>query len=635
MKTRSLAALEVAAALLAFGGSPDASTGTAARAGGYRIVIASDLDYENRPYTIELDGSRLTPLVSRERLLTPFSVSSNGRVIAYSGRKGNIYVSSGNGTGLRWVRGATGAAAVSPDGRRIAYSPGIRGPLVVAGIGGRRRRVLGPGPAEEINWAPDGRALVYTVRTRRSSSVVIQSLPVRRRVLAQKANAPKWSPNGRLIAYGSQTGLHLVHPDGQGRRRVGLGGSFSWSPDGRLAVASGRDISIVRSDGRVLKRFRLPGQQEVWTVLWAPDGRNLLIQLYPPHQIFVVGTNGKGLRRVTRLGNSSLVGWTRAAPVRPPLPALFPTERLVGPRTVSTRTPIDTLSADGGRVAFAARGTAADCGHVAVWTPAARKLVRFARRAPCRDWPPRSRVYAVALGGDRLAWTTERNCPNSCEGTLDSRKLGAPRTDRLAVAGSDGYPLARGHGDLLVFNDGSRLVRIGSGTEPCQEEGPGPADICTTLRRGEHSVPVDSVSGRLIAVREERAAAVLDDHGTLVRIFAFEAGDVTGAKLDGNHLVVAHGRAIEVYDIATGALQTQRPLPANSSLAEVDGGVAVLVGGKTIVLLRLQDGRTKTIAPGLGPVLAELEPDGLYYSHVTRDGGGRLQFLPRAEADPE
>jgi WD40-like Beta Propeller Repeat len=219
--------------------------------------------------------------------------------------------------------------------------------------------------------------------------------------------------------------------------RIGLRGEFSWSPDGRrLAVGRGRDISVVRSDGQVSWRIRLRGPQEVRTLLWAPDGRNLLVELYPPNQIFIAGANGKGLRRVTHLGNSTLVGWTRVPPARPPLPALFPTERLAGPRTVSTRTPIATLSADGGRVAFAAMTTAADCGHVAVWTPTTRELARPARPAPCREWPPRSGIVDVELVGDRIAWVTERNCPNTCDTALDSRVLTARRFDRLAVNGS-------------------------------------------------------------------------------------------------------------------------------------------------------------------------------------------------------
>jgi hypothetical protein len=51
------------------------------------------------------------------------------------------------------------------------------------------------------------------------------------------------------------------------------------------------------------------------------------------------------------------------------------------------------------------------------------------------------------------------------------------------------------------------------------------------------------------------------------------------------------------------------------------------------MVLRLADGRSFTLSPGHGPVLAELEPPGLYYSYATPDGGGRVVFMPRAEVD--
>jgi hypothetical protein len=49
------------------------------------------------------------------------------------------------------------------------------------------------------------------------------------------------------------------------------------------------------------------------------------------------------------------------------------------------------------------------------------------------------------------------------------------------------------------------------------------------------------------------------------------------------------------------------------------------------MLLRLDDGRSYTLAPGGEPALADLEGPGLYYSYATGDGGGRVAFLPRAQ----
>jgi hypothetical protein len=88
---------------------------------------------------------------------------------------------------------------------------------------------------------------------------------------------------------------------------------------------------------------------------------------------------------------------------------------------------------------------------------------------------------------------------------------------------------------------------------------------------------------------------------------------------------------LEIYDARSGRAELQRSLPAGYRLTDVDGGVAVLVSGAKIVLLRLADGRSFTLAPGRGFVSAELEPPGLYYSYAIPGGGGRVVFVPRSE----
>jgi hypothetical protein len=183
-----------------------------------------------------------------------------------------------------------------------------------------------------------------------------------------------------------------------------------------------------------------------------------------------------------------------------------------------------------------------------------------------------------------------------------------------------------GDGDLLVF-DG--LMRVGGGHESCQ---PGfeVATICATLRRGDYAGPIESVSGGFIATGGSDAVAVLDEHGGLVRVFRFHPADVSAARLDGGRLLVWRFGVLELYDVATGALQLSRPMPAGYRLTDVDGGIAVLLGTNRIMLLRLDDGRSLTLTPGQEPTLADLEPPGLYYSYAT-GSGGRVVFVSRAE----
>src|SRR5207302_5655496 len=117
--------------------------------------------------------------------------------------------------------------------------------------------------------------------------------------------------------------------------------------------------------------------------------------------------------------------------------------------------------------------------------------------------------------------------------------------------------------------------------------------------------------------REPGAVAVLDERGTLVRLFPFTPADVNAARLDGGRLVVWRFGVLEVYDVATGARVLTRPMPTGYRLADADGGVAVLTSTDTIELLRLDDGGSTTLRPGREPLLADLESPGLYYSYAT------------------
>jgi WD40 repeat protein len=627
----ALAALLGLMLALAGSGLSAVAGGTSMTARGPRVLFASDC---GGAYSIAADGSRLTPLVPRTRRLLGFVVSGDGRTIAYTDVRA-IYVARANGTRVRRLTGGIGfPAALSRDGRLLAITSD-RGIWVVRTNGGGLRRVTSGRDDEQPDWSPDGKSFVF-VRVKAaltSSKLVLQPLRGGARVLVRGAETVDWSPDGRWIAYGGK-GLWLIAPDGGQRHRlVSSADFFTWAPDGkRLVIAASHGYRVIRVDGRSLRLLRLNLTPEGTAApRWSPDGRLIAFSAKrkgDANQIWVVGTNGRGLRRLTKACRNELVGWTRLAPAVPSDP---PPERIVGPETIATRDPVSDLSADGSRVAFVVSSTPTQCGHIAAWTPGTNTFLRVGDSHCVVS-------YGLELAGTRVGWAFVEGCGNSCDVSLYTATFEARAPLKICdlcgnFSADEGPPSdfnLHGDGDLLVFGDDRRLVRIGGGGEHCQEAERRSPAICTTLRRDSHVAPVDSVYAEQIAIRESDEVTVLNAQGAVVREFPFTPDEVSAARLDGGHLVVARLAVIDVYDVATGARLMSQPLPRGFKLSNVDGGIAVLRHGETIMLLRLDDGRSRTLAPGKGPRFAELEPPGLYYSYAI-GAEGRVGFIPRSE----
>jgi Tol biopolymer transport system component len=662
------------------------------------------------PYSVDLDGSHLTPLLAPGRDVEPVGLSRDGTVIVYSASKEDlpaaIYTSHADGTAFRRVARKGSGPVLSPSGRFLAFTT-PRGVWIV-GTDGKGLRRLTSGHDDACAWSPDGRAVVF-MRAIKSDrfAVVVKPLRGKQRVLVRTGPnedastdeyQPAWSPNGRWIAYVNHedrarlNGLTLVRPNGKLRHRVVLGAgdddAFQWSPDGHwlaylsapdlyavqpsgdwFEVAShfagysiewspdrkhlafpvftdnGEDIAVARGDGHGAKRLHLAAAVYPFPApLWSPDSRSLAFggrTGHDPLQIWAVGSDGRGLHRLTNEGENYPLGWTRLVPTLPSANPLPVTERVTDMDSVATDTPIAALSADGARVAFAPRSTATDCVHVVLWTPGETALRRLGNLpSPCRDpsvdAPP---VTRIALADSRAAWVegVGKYSDDGCFFSIMSATLvdpaareiggtgGEPAFGQFCNSGDPGH--LQGDGDLLVFNDEpthpSWLVRIGAGSEKCRDL------FCTTLRKDARGAPVASVSQGLIAVRKAGAVAILDAHGALVRVFSFTPADVNAALLDGGRLVVWRFGVLELYDVTTGALVLSRPLPPGLRLTDVDGGIAVLRNENAITVLRLGDGSSFTLTPGGTSPLADLEPSGLFYSFAT-GGGGRLVFVPRS-----
>ena len=648
--------LGVALAALSVGALSASAAHRNDSASRYWIVVSSNRDGHDRGYSVRTDGSRLSPLLPLTRMLIPGDISGDGRVVEYHDSYSlEGYVSRANGTGLHAVREL---GVLSPDGKLLAFQRSYekdksKNGVWIVGTNGRGlRRVSSDGRDDLGDWSPAGNALalVREVSDQRYA-LVVQPLRGKARVVARGSylGSPTWSPNGRWIAYTAQRRakdeLHLVTPAGANDHRLVQGepAAFAWSPDSTKLAVAFRDapLTIVGIDGGA-RRLRLPKRLlSLNSLSWSPDGRLIAIEAGGDaggRQIWAIGADGRALHQVTT-DRASLIGWTRLAPTQPQAPRLLPSERVLDANTVATRAPVTSLSADGNRAAFSVGWTSADCDHIVVWTPEPRALTRLsARTTKCAPWFDQGEA-GVELSGSRVSWRSTIGCGNNCEIVLKSATLDGHAPVALTSYAAGKFEESdvglRGDGDLLVFNDGSRLVRVGGGHELCGFRAgflsQKVASICTTIRSDAHAGPVSSVSAGLIAIHEPDAVAVLDAAGKLVHVFPFARDEVKAALLDGSSLVIARSGVLEVYDVATGTVGVQQPLPKGFRLTDADGGIVVLQSNAAITLMRLADGHALTLAPEPGRRLAELEETGLYHSYATPEGEGRVAFVPRAE----
>jgi hypothetical protein len=279
-----------------------------------------------------------------------------------------------------------------------------------------------------------------------------------------------------------------------------------------------------------------------------------------------------------------------------------------------------------------------------LWRPGTR-AVTVETAVGCGRGGPSEGLTELALGGNRVAWQ-ETNGGNSLELIVKTATLADPKPRGVSFvtngdgAGEDpaGDWTAHLHADgaLLVFARWSHCETAegGSTIRPCVA---GEAETYdgalhrivggrdTVLRRGDDvTEPIWVDGGRTLVRRPDGKLALLRTTGATLRTFDVGEG-ATGAVFQGSRLAVLRRTALDVYDTASGTRVRSFHLRSMArSLVDVQRGIAVLLAGGQIHLVRLDDGRGATIVPPRGgPLRAQLEAGGLFYS-----AGARVFFVP-------
>ncbi len=277
--------------------------GNEATCGGDEIELINMAEFQVAPVWSK-DGSQLIISHPPSGLFAVDFDGSNVRAIPSASSVGNV---SSPGSF---------AAALSPDGSRLAYAMDMKGDdtsdIVTSAIDGSDLRRLTNDGCYSIYpvWSPDGSRIAFV--SDRAGTVqgfhlyVMDADGSNVRSVAPSLESwglpPAWSPDGSRIAsiadrrgeedLGRGTVLFSVRPDGSGLTELGNTASYpAWSPDGdRIAfirrVETGGQtyggLWTVEGDGsnpRELQSFSFSSPDEIpfySTLSWSPDGSQIL-----------------------------------------------------------------------------------------------------------------------------------------------------------------------------------------------------------------------------------------------------------------------------------------------------------------------------------------------------------------------
>ena len=683
-----------------------------------RIVYASDWSGASQLYAVDPSGRRPTAQLTFDRapaclpgnpcgFEAPAPSPDGSRVLFWDHAiqgplSWNLYSAAADGRNrhrLGLLQPFTFDAVWAPDSRRIAYT-GKDGIHIVAVDGSGATRLRLNASDHSPGWSGSGRVLgfVNSARNRELDTLLVRRGGVVRRLASDRSIGFSWSPVGDRLAYESSRGLYVVRSDGRARRRIATSVSgYAWSPNGTtLAVVESEGVKLVdltrgstrelvsgsvaeltwSPNGKLLGYTDPDGRIQVVTVAtgtirdlggrgavmlaWSPESRSLAYRV-ATGAATDFGTSAD--IRVTTLSGATRTVVAAAgryggairgfAWVRPPSAVHY---RPAAPRTLATLSadrlvapwPIDRVVSDGNKVAYTA------CGHVFVWTPAARMVVQSeatTSMSPACSSPTyytSYKLYSLALAGDRVAygtvyggngrvwWLGGTRAPGGEIFTLGDGQS----TNGLAYSGEVVGELT-GSGALLVFSAWNEVLapdRVTVVTTAQEIRRALPAGCpCPAIGSTPGPLAPFDVDGGRVAAGGDNETWLVDGAGT--RLLALPVS-ARAAQLSGRDLVVMRSGELRHYDAVTGALLQTWPLPGvtvgpecaspNVSRCHADraqlvledaarGLVAYVLDGQ-VHELRLTDGADAVVVTG---TLARFVEAGLVYVD-----GTRLQLVP-------
>ena len=250
-----------------------------------------------------------------------------------------IYIADYDGANARRVtvsRTLNTNPTWSPDGRSLGYTSWLSGfpEVIVSHLYEGRMTRPANGNADEHNflpaYSPDGSQIAFMSNRDGNNDLYVVNIDgtgLRRITNHPMIDvSPTWSPNGQQIAFASdRTGtpqIYVIGADATGLRRLTYETYCdrpTWSPPpfNEIAYSSrtgpGHDIKVLDLATNEVRQLTYGlGSNE--SPSYSSNGRHIAFTSTRGSglkQIYTIGRDGKGLRRVTSTGNNEMPSWSR------------------------------------------------------------------------------------------------------------------------------------------------------------------------------------------------------------------------------------------------------------------------------------------------------------------------------------
>lgn len=289
------------------------------------------------------EGPNQSPQIGAVELarLPPIAFAWGPALWVKSTATGDLYVVRSDGTRLRrlrsWPKGTRGDDVYglkdihwSPEGRFIAGQLVIDAcddpcsrVVVVSADGHRLHKRSRPTFGGELAWAPDGRSLLYWGNDDLRMTSPTRGKSVRLwRATHRIEEGVEWLPGGRSVVFASGGVVRLAVQSRKAVRLTRYGGDLEPvpSPNGRLIAFVRRrscwhldrcrdpaNLYVVGVDGKGLRR--LTRNTHASSPRWSPDGRSIVFRDLTGN-VNVVRLRQAGVRSLTSDGDSTPVEWS-------------------------------------------------------------------------------------------------------------------------------------------------------------------------------------------------------------------------------------------------------------------------------------------------------------------------------------